>query len=184
MDISNIKADKVNTTTGIKIGRDDAPVKVIEFINLKCPYCKMWYEDSKDLLTEYVAAGKVQRVIKHFDKEKPSLKKGNVLHRYLDYTNPEKALEEIDYFFAHQDEWGYFEDFESIAKYAEEKRNLVLQSNGAEAKEIIREANDAEVVFVPTVFIDEEIFDEHITQQELKELIEARIQGAEKDKKS
>lgn len=75
MDISTIKAEKVNTTIGIKIGSEDAPVKVIEFINLKCPYCKMWYEDSKDLLAEYVSAGKVQRVIKHFDKEKPSLKK-------------------------------------------------------------------------------------------------------------
>ena len=175
MDISTIKADKVNTTTGIKIGSEDAPVKVIEFINLKCPYCKMWYEDSKDLLTEYVSSGKVQRIIKHFDKEKPSLKKGNVLHRYLDYTNPEKALEEIDYFFAHQDEWGNLGDFEAIAKYAEEKRGLSLQSNELEAQEIIKEANEAEVVFVPTIFIEKEIFDEHITQQELKDLIEARI---------
>ncbi|MBC9825731.1 DsbA family protein [Carnobacterium inhibens] len=175
MDISNIKADKVNTTYGIKIGSDDAPVKVIEFINLKCPYCKMWYEDSKDLLTEYVSAGKVQRIVKHFDKEKPSLKKGNIIHQYLDYTNPEKALEEIDYFFVHQDEWGDLEDFTEIAAYATEKRNLSVQSNEAEAKGIVKEANEANVVFVPTVFIEDEIFDEHITQQELKELIDSRI---------
>ncbi|EDP69083.1 hypothetical protein CAT7_06166 [Carnobacterium sp. AT7] len=175
MDISTIKAEKVNTTIGIKIGSEDAPVKVIEFINLKCPYCKMWYEDSKDLLAEYVSAGKVQRVIKHFDKEKPSLKKGNVLHRYLDYTNPEKALEEIDYFFAHQDEWGNLGDFDAIAEYAEEKRGLSLQSNEMAAQGIVEEANEAKVVFVPTVFIEKEIFDEHITPQELKDLIEARI---------
>lgn len=175
MDISNIKADKVNTAYGIKIGSDDAPVKVIEFINLKCPYCKMWYEDSKDVLTEYVFAGKVQRIIKHFDKEKPSLKKGNIVHRYLDYSNPEKALEDIDFFFAHQDEWGNLESFDDIAAYVVEKRKLSLQSNELAAQEIIQEANQANVVFVPTVFIGEEIFDEHITQQELKNLIEARI---------
>ncbi|WP_041556083.1 thioredoxin domain-containing protein [Carnobacterium sp. 17-4] len=175
MDISNIKADKVNTAYGIKIGSDDAPVKVIEFINLKCPYCKMWYEDSKDVLTEYVFAGKVQRIIKHFDKEKPSLKKGNIVHRYLDYSNPEKALEDIDFFFAHQDEWGNLESFDDIAAYVVEKRKLTLQSNELAAQEIIQEANQANVVFVPTVFIGEEIFDEHITQQELKNLIEARI---------
>lgn len=175
MDISTIKAEKVNTAIGIKIGSENAPVKVIEFINLKCPYCKMWYEGSKDLLAEYVLAGKVQRIIKHFDKEKPSLKKGNVLHRYLDYTNPEKALEEIDYFFAHQDEWGSLGDFDAIAEYAEEKRGLSLQSNELEAQDIIKEANEAKVVFVPTVFIEKEIFDEHITPQELKDLIEARI---------
>ena len=175
MDISNIKTDKVNTTHGIKIGSDDAPVKVIEFINLKCPYCKMWYEDSKDVLNEYVSAGKVQRIIKHFDKEKPSLKKGNIVHRYLDYSNPEKALKDIDFFFAHQEEWGYLESFDAIAAYVVEKRHLSIQSNESVAQEIIQEANQANVVFVPTVFIDEEIFDEHITQQELRNLIEARL---------
>lgn len=175
MDISNIKSDKVNAITGIKIGREDAPVKVIEFINLACPYCEMWYEDSKNLLTEYVSAGKVQRIIKHFDKETAGLRKGNVLHRYLDYTDPEKALEEIEFFFAHQKEWGRLRDLDEIAAYAVEKRNLTLQSNETKAKEIVKEANGAEVVLVPTVFIGKDIFDENISQQELKNLIEARI---------
>lgn len=175
MDISNIKANQVNTTTGIKIGSENAPVKVIEFINLACPYCKMWYEDSKDLLAEYVSAGKVQRIIKHFDKESLGLKKGNVLHQYLDYTDPEKALEEIDFFFEHQNEWGMLANFDDIATYAQEKRNLAVQSNESRAQEIKKEANEAVVVLVPTVFIGEEIFDENITQQELKDLIEARI---------
>ncbi|WP_035054418.1 DsbA family protein [Carnobacterium pleistocenium] len=175
MDISNIKANQVNTTTGIKIGSENAPVKVIEFINLACPYCKMWYEDSKDLLAEYVSAGKVQRIIKHFDKESSGLKKGNVLHQYLDYTDPEKALEEIDFFFEHQNEWGRLANFDDIATYAQEKRNLAVQSNETRAQEIKKEANEAVVVLVPTVFIGEEIFDENITQQELKDLIEARI---------
>lgn len=175
MDISNIKANQVNTTTGIKIGSENAPVKVIEFINLACPYCKMWYEDSKDLLAEYVSAGKVQRIIKHFDKESSGLKKGNVLHQYLDYTDPEKALEEIDFFFEHQNEWGMLANFDDIATYAQEKRNLAVQSNESRAQEIKKEANEAVVVLVPTVFIGEEIFDENITQQELKDLIEARI---------
>lgn len=175
MDISTIKADKINTTYGIKIGNEDAPVKIIEFINLKCPYCKMWYEDSKDLLTEYVEAGKVQRIIKHFDKEKPSLKKGNVVHQYLDYSKPTKALEEIDYFFAHQDEWGNLRELSEIETYVEEKRQLKKQTNETEAQGIIKEANSANVVFVPTVFIKEQIFDEHITQQELKEMIDSRL---------
>ncbi|WP_373470638.1 thioredoxin domain-containing protein [Carnobacterium alterfunditum] len=176
MDVSNIKSDKVNTTTGIKVGSESAPVKVIEFINLACPYCKILYEDSKDLLTEYVFAGKVQRIIKHFDKETSGLRKGNVLHQYLDYSDPEKALEEIDFFFAHQKEWGRLTNSDEIAAYAVEKRNLTLQSNGTKAKEIVQEANGAEVVLVPTVFIEEDIFDENIKQQELKGLIEARIE--------
>lgn len=80
MDTSTMNADKVNLTYGFKIGSEDAPVKVIEFVNLNCPYCKQWYVDSKDVLTKYVNENKVQRVIKLFDKEKPGLRKGNVVH--------------------------------------------------------------------------------------------------------
>lgn len=76
LDISTMKADKVNVTYGFKIGSADAPVKVIEFLNLGCPFCKQWYVGSKELLTKYINENKVQRVIKLFDKEKPGLKKG------------------------------------------------------------------------------------------------------------
>lgn len=172
MDISKIKADKVNTTYGFKIGKESAPVKVIEFINLRCPYCKKWYVDSKDVLTDYVHEGKVQRIIKLFDKEKPSLKKGNVVHHYLDYKNPEDALIEIDYFLAHQDEWGNLADLDQVAEYVVEKRGLTHQPNEIEINGIIQEADDANVVFVPSVFIGDHVFDEHITPVELKELID------------
>jgi len=113
----------------LKLEPESAPVKVIEFINLACPYCKKWYFDTKDLLNEYVQEGKVQRVIKLFDKEKPSLKRGNVLHHHLDYKKPEEALMEIDYLLAHQNEWGMLKSHEEIAEYAVEKRGLTHQPN-------------------------------------------------------
>ncbi|MBM6615699.1 DsbA family protein [Desemzia sp. RIT804] len=175
MDISNIKADKVNTTYGFKIGQENAPVKVIEFINLRCPFCKKWYFDSKDVLNEYVHEGKIQRIIKLFDKEKPSLKKGNVVHHHLDYKDPEEALIEIDYFLTHQDEWGYLGDLEQVAEYVTEKRGLTHQPNEIEINGIINEANEANVVLVPSVFIGDNIFDEHITPVELKSLIDLEV---------
>lgn len=175
MDISKIKANEVDTTYGFKIGNPEAPVKIIEFINLRCPYCKQWYEESKELLAEYVAAGKVQRIIKHFDKEKPSLAKGNVVHHHLDYAHPEKALEEMDYFFENQDEWGDLTGATEVEAYVKEKRGLTLNPNEKEINGIIEEAGRANVVFVPTVFIGDEIFDEHITTKELKGLIEAGL---------
>ena len=82
MDISIIKAKETNTTTGIKIGDENAK-PIIEFMNLRCPYCRKWFEESLPILTEAVAAGKVQRVIKLFDKEKESLQRGNVMHRFV-----------------------------------------------------------------------------------------------------
>ena len=50
MDISVIKGKLVNDFNGIKIGSDTAPKRLIEFINLRCPYCKQWFEESYDTL--------------------------------------------------------------------------------------------------------------------------------------
>ena len=49
MDISVIDATKVNTETGLHIGESNAPVKMIEFINVRCPYCRKWFEESEEL---------------------------------------------------------------------------------------------------------------------------------------
>ena len=43
---------------------------MIEFINVRCPYCRKWFEESKELLAQSVKSGKVERIIKLFDKEK------------------------------------------------------------------------------------------------------------------
>lgn len=178
MDISKIKVNEIDTVYGLKIGDPNAPVKVLEFINLQCPFCKKWHDESKELLAKYVEEGKVQHIIKHYNKETPHLVKGNIIHRYLDYSNPKAALEEMDYFFDKQDEWSTLENLDDIAAYVEEKRGLKVQSNEKEIEGIIEEAVRANVELVPTVFIGEEIFDEHITVDELKTMIEDKVKKA------
>ena len=175
MDTSKIKANEIDTVYGLKIGDSNAPVKVIEFINLSCPFCKKWHVNSRDLLAKYVVEGKVQHIIKHYNKETPHLAKGNIIHRYLDYSNPEAALEEISYFFDNQSEWNTLENLDDVTAYVEDKRNLKIQSNEKEIKGIIEEAVRANVELVPSIFIGEEIFDEHITVDELKNLIENKL---------
>ena len=63
MDTSIIDSTKVTTKNGLIIGEETAPVKMVEFMNVRCPYCKKWFEDSFDLLDGYVKEGKVQRII-------------------------------------------------------------------------------------------------------------------------
>lgn len=44
-----------------KLGPDDAPVKVIEFADFKCPACKQWKQTYfKQFVQDYVDTGKVQ----------------------------------------------------------------------------------------------------------------------------
>ena len=171
MDISVIDATKVNAETGLHIGERNAPVKMIEFIDVRCPYCRKWFEESEELLAQSVKSGKVERIIKLFDKEKESLQRGNVMHHYIDYSAPEQALSALHKMFATQDEWGNL-TLEEVATYAEKNLGLKEQKDATLVSAVIDEANAAHIQFVPTIIIGEHIFDESVTEEELRGYIE------------
>lgn len=170
MDISIIDPSKVTQTYGLKIGNEQALKKTIEFINLRCPYCKKWFEESLDLLNDYSEQGKVQRIIKLYDKEKLSLQRGNVMQHHISYRHPKKALEEIKQIFDTQDEWGEL-SLEKVAEFAEKGLGLTEQLHPEIVENIIYEANEANIQFVPTIIVEKHIFDESVTLDELKEYL-------------
>ena len=169
MDTSIIKAAQTNAATGIQIG--DANAKpIIEFINVRCPYCRKWFEESLSILNGAVAAGKIRRVIKLFDKEKESLQRGNVMHRYISTDDPAATISQLTKIFQTQDEWGHL-TLAEVADYAENTLGLALSNHQAQATAIVEEANQANIQFVPTVILDGHIFDESISADELTDLI-------------
>ncbi|WP_167628150.1 DsbA family protein [Listeria valentina] len=171
MDISQIKASEVKPEVGIHLTRsENAKVKVMSFVNLRCPYCKKWHEESRDVLSRFIEDGKIELIIKPFDKEKESLQRGNVTHRYLNYEAPFEAWLAMDKIFETQDEWGNL-PLEEVAQYMETKLGLKEQNNEEATKAIIEEAGRANVTLVPTVIVGEHIFDEHITPSELTALL-------------
>ncbi|MBO1305454.1 DsbA family protein [Enterococcus sp. 669A] len=169
MDISVIKPEFVNDLNGIKIGSDQAPKRIIEFMNLRCPFCKQWFEESQEILGQAVADGKVQRIIKLLDKDKESLQRGNVMHEYIS-SDSDKALQQILQVYASQDEWKEL-SLEQVAHYAETVLHLQQQPNQALQQEIRNEAEQSNIKFVPTVLVDDHIFDESVTQDQLKEFL-------------
>lgn len=171
MDISVIDGSKVTTKGGIHIGEATAPVKIVEFVNLRCPFCRKWFEQSKDLMDTYVKDGKVERIIKLFDKEKPSLQRGNVMHHYLDYNDTEATYAAIQKIYETQDTWGNLE-LDQVADFAENELHLTKQDNQVEAAQIIEEALAANITLVPTVILNKHIFDEHMTNKALKKIID------------
>ncbi|MEY8445311.1 thioredoxin domain-containing protein [Enterococcus ratti] len=166
MDRSIIKAEKINTVTGILYGNMNAQKKMAEFINVACPYCRQWFNESYDLLENAVKKGQVQRVIKLFDKEKESLQRGNVMHHHITITNGEKALAEIKKIFDSQDEWKNL-SLTEVASYATNELGLSLQKDSQIFQKIIDEANEAIIRFVPTIILNGNIFDESIQEAEL-----------------
>jgi protein-disulfide isomerase len=50
---------------GLALGRDDAPVTLVEYADLQCPYCAQWSAQSLPTLVEhYVRAGKLRMVFR------------------------------------------------------------------------------------------------------------------------
>ncbi len=170
MGMTDVDVTKLNTDTGIKIGDNEAPIKVIEFINIRCPFCRQWFDEKNDLLQEYVNAGKIQRVIKLFDKEKPSLAKGNIMHHHV--PTDASASSAIQSIYKTQDIWGDLEDHTEIAAYAVNELGLSLQEYENMTTRILKEAEEANVFFIPTVIIGEEVFDQKISTEELKALLD------------
>ena len=69
------------TATGIKFGKfivapefeldkepelGEGPVKVVEFTDFQCPFCKRFHDQNKDLITELVEDGSITYVVKDF----------------------------------------------------------------------------------------------------------------------
>lgn len=68
-------ADKISTgkaefpfdmVNGARVGRDDAPIKLVQFEDFQCPFCLAYTgEDEPTLINEYVKTGKMQIEFRH-----------------------------------------------------------------------------------------------------------------------
>jgi len=175
MDTTKIDASRVTRSNAWHIGHPNAPVKVIEFINFRCPYCKQWWDKANEVLTPYVEDEKVERIVKHYDKPKESLQKGNVVRQYLSYDDPAEVTKGlIDQIFSSQEEWGELEQ-EKIPNWLMKNLSLVKIDNEETSQNVIDEAQAANIELVPTVFIEDNIFDENISNKELKQLVEDNL---------
>ncbi len=170
MDITRIDPQQTTPRHGIKIGDPHARHTLLEFINLRCPYCRKWHQLSEEILKQAVADGRVYRVIKLYDKDKESLQRGNVMHRFVPKDDPTAALAAIDAIFATQKEWGDL-SLEETAEFARTQLGLQEAADSATTAAIKAEAAAANIQFVPTVILDEHIFDESISPEALTDFL-------------
>jgi protein-disulfide isomerase len=162
---------EITHADSIKIGSDDAPLKIVEYINLRCPDSKNYEENVAPFLNAYIKNGTVQRILKHFDKQKYPLEVGNVLNQYLDYSTPEETFNLIKKLFEEQETWGK-NRLSQIPHIAKEYGLSLQAENREQANRIDDEIKAVNVTNVPTVFVGEEAFVETIGLEEFKETVE------------
>lgn len=61
------------------LGNPDATIKIVEFSDTSCPFCKMFHPTLKQIMDEYGKDGRVAWVYRHFPLNKPN-SLGQVLH--------------------------------------------------------------------------------------------------------
>lgn len=165
---------KITYEDSIKVGSDDAPLKIVEYINLRCPDSKNYEENIAPFLDEYIKNGTVQRILKHFDKQTVYLELGNLLNQYLDYDQPEETYEMIEKLFEEQAIWGT--NRLSDMPHAAKEYGLTLQhKNREQAHRVMEEIKAAGIERIPTVFVGEEEFVETIELEEFKAAVEKQF---------
>jgi len=142
----------------LKLGRDDAPIKVEVFSNLSCPGSKIFYDMTKEILPVHIESGKIQYILKLYDKPREELLNGFLIHLCLEYNNPTRTFEIIDDLFATQDEWIHYNSVELkqllITKYGLHEEEI--EANTERSLQVTLEAIERDVKLVPSLFINGE----------------------------
>lgn len=67
--------------TDIVIGKDDAPVTIVEYASLSCPHCAHFFNEALPQLTDkYIEKGKVRLVYRHYPLNDPALKAAELVN--------------------------------------------------------------------------------------------------------
>ncbi|WP_337033498.1 DsbA family protein [Paenibacillus illinoisensis] len=87
------------------LGDPNAPVKVVEFVDYKCPYCAAWTNNNlPKFKKDYIDTGKVQLFVVNFPFLGPDSIKAAMVGEILWKQNHEAFWEYTDALYAHQGE--------------------------------------------------------------------------------
>lgn len=115
----------------IRIGREDAPVTIVEYYSYLCGYCKQFEDTVKPKIMEnYITTGKARLILRSFPPYELS-------QAVLCANDQEKFLEYHNYLFANNDKIKSIDDLKNFAKIIgldEGKFNQCLDSEKYKSK--------------------------------------------------
>lgn len=164
----------------LKIGHDHAPVKLEAFMNVACKGSASFQRVAKQVLPEYIENGKLQIILKLYDKPREELILGPVVHWSLDYTNPEQAIHVVTDLLDQHPAWMDLSNLEMKEKIVKdyglspEERLENVDVSLAFTKEAI----DRHITIVPTFFFNGENslkFSYDLTPEDVRNAVETAL---------
>jgi protein-disulfide isomerase len=163
-----------------RIGKDDAKVKLIEFSDFQCPYCKTLHDSLKKVLAE--VGGDVQLVYKHLPLDiHPQA--NNAALAAACASEQGKFEEYGDKLFAIQSDWSSTSGTGKFKTYAAQLKLNVSDFNkcldNKKYQDLIRkdskEAEKFGITGTPAIFINGQFKNGAVSLEELKSLIEGEL---------
>lgn len=169
----------------IQSGSKDAPIRVVEFTDFQCPYCKAFHATLQETLKEY--GDKVLYVYKnyplpiHAQAENAALagECANEQGKFADYA---------DNLFAKQDEWGKTTGVQKFKDYARTLKLDTAQFNSClddkkyqdRVTASLDEGKKFGISGTPGTFVNGTFLNGAVPQSDLKAAIDAEIASASK----
>jgi protein-disulfide isomerase len=166
-------------------GEPDAPLKIVVFSDLQCPFCAHFVETINSLEQEWIDTGKLAVQYREFPLR--GHKNGLTSAQAVGAANLQGQFWEMhNKLYQTQSVWGESDDaypiFESYAK--EMELDLKQFKADYESSEVAMEAIDdleagqeAGVAGTPTWFLNGEIFKGNLLEDSMKELLETMYEG-------
>jgi protein-disulfide isomerase len=169
------KPAAVSPLPDMAMGKEDAPVTIIEYSSLTCPHCAHFHHDVfPELKSKYIDTGKLRYVYREFPLNEPALA-GAVVARCLD---PSRYFAFTKLLFAKQADWAFKDDaltpLKGYAKQAglSEKDFSECVDNEALQKKVLAlrdEGSKKGVNGTPSFFVNGMILKAPPTMQALEE---------------
>ncbi|MFA6459062.1 MAG: thioredoxin domain-containing protein [Candidatus Paceibacterota bacterium] len=159
--LENAKRGEMNmreiTTKDHIYGNPNAPIKIVEYSDASCPYCKTFNPTMVKLIEEYGPSGKVAWIYRHFPLDKPD-ETGFILHKNA--GREAEAMECAAALGGNEKFWDYEEKLYEVTPSVTQ-----ATPNGLDPKQLPIIAKD--------VGLDPVAFNECLASGQFKEKIEA-----------
>jgi len=168
------------SSSNAKVGPEDAKVKIVEFSDFQCPYCKAFHTGLKKTLAKY--EGKIQYVYKHFPLSFHAQAENAALASEC-ATEQGKFLDYANKLFDAQDEWGTTEGTGKFKTYAAQFGLNASQFNQCldnkkyqdQISQDMQEGQEFGVSGTPATFINGQFRNGVFGEDEFNSLIEAEL---------
>lgn len=164
------------------VGEADAPVTIIEYASLTCPFCAQFHNEIRPVLkSEYVDAGKVRLVYRDFPLDQLALT-GSMIARC---AGRDRFFGFIDAFYSAQASWARAENpvaaLERIARLggmSPDSFSACLQ-NQEVADAVLEQRLEGDKAFnvdsTPTIFINGERYNAGLTIPQFRAIIDSKL---------